>query len=101
MANHSLKQNIDSVLKRIFIRKGDIFAEIMINWAKIVGDEFSGQIYPYDIKYYTSNNKKVTSLALKITENGNSLTLQFSEIIIIERINNYLGYNAITKLKFI
>lgn len=100
MANHNLKDSISGLLKKIFLKKGEIFAEIMINWPRIIGSEFDKQIYPVDIKHYTSNNNKICCLSLKITENGNMLTLQFSELIIIERINRYLGYNAITKIKF-
>ncbi len=101
MANHNLKDSISIVLKKIFLKKGEIFAEIIMNWEKILGNEFAESVYPVDIKYYTSNNNKISCLVLKMTEKGNALTLQFSALIIIERINRYLGYNAITKIKFI
>jgi len=101
MANHTLKQGIDNILRQLYSKKGDIFAELMINWKSVVGVEFYQQITPVDIRYYHTNSEKTASLSLKITKQGNHLELQFSNLIILERINNYLGYNAVSNIKFV
>lgn len=101
MANLLLKDGINSILKQVYSVKGEVFAEIMLNWKQIAGKEYSEQIVPVDIKYYRTKGEKVSSLLLKITERGNHLELQFSQLIILERINKYLGYKPITNIKFV
>ncbi len=100
MTNYSLKQTIESVLRKAYAKKGPLFAEIMINWKSIIGAEMSDQIEPYNIKHYIANGEKVASLALKLEKNANILEIQFSKMIILERINNYFGYRAISEIRF-
>jgi hypothetical protein len=100
MPNNLLKDSINKVLKNLMRKKGDIFAEIASNWKKIAGENIYYQTFPYNIKYYKTHSGKFASLELGLTNKANILELKFMELQIIERINTYLGYIAITKIVF-
>ena len=100
MANHSLKNCIEDIIKKLNSTKGEVFAEICAKWLDIAGAEFAKSTLPVDIRYFKTSKGKDISLVLKLDQKADMLQIQFSESIIIERINTYFGYKAITKLKF-
>jgi hypothetical protein len=100
MPNNLLKDSINKVLKNLMSKKGDLFAEIASNWRKISGESIYYQATPRNIKYYKTNQGSFVCLVLEYTEKANILELKFMEIQILERINSYMGYRAITKISF-
>ena len=99
MTSYVLKDSINGILKKIYSHKGEGFAEIVINWGKIVGEEFKSNTSPVNIKYYKRNNITHKTLVISTIDKASILKLKFSEMIILERINNYLGYKAVDEIK--
>jgi hypothetical protein len=100
MANYSIKDCIDEFLKKLHNKKGKEFSEIVINWSKIAGEELSKKCIPVDMKYYKKNSEKCNILVLSLNNKSAIFEIKFSEMIIIERVNNYLGFKAISGINF-
>ncbi len=98
MTNYTLKQTLEIVLRKVYSKKGPLFAELMLNWTTIVGSEMSDKIEPFSLRYYVANGEKISNLVLKLSRDANSLEVQFAKMTILERINNYFGYRAISEL---
>lgn len=99
MPNHHLKDSINKLINKLYSKKGAEFAAISSNWNQIAGDDISKNSIPIDMKYYKTQNGKERMLVLSVSNNSKILELQFSTGIIIERVNNYLGFKAISKVK--
>lgn len=99
MPNYHIKNSLDNLLKKIYSKKGDEFSEVAINWKTIAGEEFSSYLTPLSIKYYRTREGQGREMILKINDNSKTIQAQFSKEIIIQRINNYLGFKAISNIK--
>lgn len=92
---------INKIILNIFGRKNRVLAEIIINWGKIVGMEYSSKASPFKITPVKEHGYKINILHI-IVENSSVQTLMsYQQGVIIERIAVYLGYKAIHKLRFI
>ena len=100
MANYSIKDCIDQFLRKLYDKKGKEFSEIAINWGKIAGDEISKKCIPVDMKYYKKNSERYNILVVSLKNKSGIFEMKFSEMVIIERINNYLGFKAISGINF-
>ena len=96
-----ISENIDYLLRRILIKKDPILAEIMINWAKIVGLKFSSHTSPFKISKGREKSNNINVLHVKVTNSSLSMELSFQQDIIIERMSVYLGFKPVSKLKLI
>jgi hypothetical protein len=95
-----VSDDIRNIIRNIFNAQHPLLAEIIINWAKIVGLKFSRISSP--VKVGTNREKGVLINTLYIeVENGSILIeMSFQQEIIMERIAVYLGFKAIHQLRF-
>ena len=92
----SFKDTLPTKVKRILIKKGNIFSGTLDNWKYIVGDELFKVCYPRSFK----NSSKVNGSCLNImVKRGNEVDLEYSKKIIIKKINAYFGYNVVQNIK--
>jgi len=89
------KTSIPKNVKKILNKKNDIFHEILGKWTSIVGTKISKVSCPSLIKFSKDNKKN--SLAVIINK-GSEIEIEYSKNIIIEKINNYFGYNLIKEI---
>lgn len=94
-----LSHDINIIIKRIFGKRHPLFAEIMINWDKIVGPKFSSQTTPLKIGNIREKGQVLNILHVQVENSSIALELSFHQHIIIERISVYLGFKAIHQLK--
>lgn len=96
-----ISQNVTSIIKKVLKNQHPLFAEILINWDKIVGAKFKGKTRPFKIS--TSKEKGITINILQvIAENPSvSLELAYQQDIIIERITIYLGHKGVQRLRIL
>lgn len=73
-------------------------SDIIFNWYDIVGDAVASYTNPTKVKYDIKQNKRTIYIDVPI--GGFALELAHKEKYLIDKINNYFGYNAIHSLKF-
>jgi len=82
--------------KKILKKDGFVYFEIIKNWKKIVGEKLFKDTAPLKIKKINNEN------ILSINVNKNiMIEIEYSRDQIIEKINSYLGFNAINKIQII
>ena len=94
----SFKDTLPKNIIKIINKKGHIYSETLSNWKYIVGDNLFKVCYPKSFK----NSNQVTPSYLSImVKRGHEIDIEYSKKQILNRLNSYLGYNAVEKLKFI
>ena len=82
--------------KKILKKDGFVYFEIIKNWKNIVGEKMFIDTAPLKIKKINNEN------ILSINVNKNiMIEIEYSRDQIIEKINSYLGFNAINKIQII
>ena len=82
--------------KKILKKDGFVYFEIIKNWKNIVGEKMFKNVAPLKIKKINNEN------ILSINVNKNiMIEIEYSRDHIIEKINSYLGFNAINKIQII
>ena len=82
--------------KKILKKDGFVYFEIIKNWKNIVGEKMFKEVTPIKIKKINNEN------ILLINVNRNIMVeIEYSRDQIIEKINSYLGFNAINKIQVI
>merc|ERR1711991_33139 len=98
MGLRSFKNTLPKEVKKIIGKKGHIYSETLDNWRSIVGEELFKVCYPKSFK----NSNRITPSHLSImVKRGHEVDIEYSKKQILSRLNSYLGYNAVEKLKFI
>ena len=85
-----LSENVKKILKK----DGFVYFEIIKNWKNIVGEKMFKDVSPVKIKKI--NNENI--LSINVNKNV-MIEIEYSRDQIIEKINGYLGFNAIHKIK--
>ena len=94
----SFKDTLPKKIKKILLKKGYIYSEILDNWRLIVGSELFEVCYP---KSFRSSNKLGTSLLSIMVKRGHEIDVEYSKKKIIDKINSLFGYNVLEKVKLI
>lgn len=85
-----LSENVKKILKK----NGFVYFEIIKNWKNIVGEKMFKDVSPVKIKKI--NNENI--LSINVNKNV-MIEIEYSRDQIIEKINGYLGFNAIHKIQ--
>jgi len=94
----SFKNTLPKNVKKIISKKGHIYSETLDNWKYIVGDDLFKVCFPKSFKNSTRFGSSYLSIMVK---RGHEVDLEYSKKSILEKLNSYLGYNAVEKLRFI
>ena len=92
----SFKNTLPTNVKKIIIRKGEIFSNILENWKFIVGDDLFKVCYP---KSFKSSNKFAVSTLLIMVKRGHEVDLEYSKKKIMDKMNTFFGYTVVEKIK--
>jgi hypothetical protein len=93
----SIRKVIPAILKPALDKRGFAQAQIVLDWEKIVGPQMALYGVPERISYYKNATRKGT-LVLSVTP-GWAPIIHHGQQQIIERINAYFGYEAISRLQ--
>jgi len=85
------------ILKPVFKARGLTEGRILTHWPEIVGEKFARISLPEKITFPKGKRGEGT-LHLSVTSSG-SLLLHAVQDLILEKINTFFGYNAVTKLR--
>ncbi len=94
----SFKNSLPKNIKKVISKKGHIYSETLDNWRYIVGDELFKICFPKSFKH---SNRLGSSYLSIMVKRGHEVDLEYSKKLILDKLNSYLGYNAVEKLKFI
>ena len=94
----SFKDTLPKKIKKILIKKGRIYSETLDNWKYIVGSELFKVCYP---KSFKSSNKLRESCLNIMIKRGHEVEIEYSKKLIINKMNNFFGYNVVEKIKLI
>ncbi len=94
----SFKNTLPKEVKKIISKKGHIYTETLDNWRSIVGDDLFKVCYPKSFKH--SNRLSPSYLSIMV-KRGHEVDIEYSKKKILDKLNSYLGYNAVEKLKFV
>ncbi len=97
--------------KKAFEKYGFASANLVTDWATIVGPEIAGYSAPERLKWPRSpdahgeltgahGKRQGATLVLRV-EGSRALDLQYRSRQLIERVNCYFGYRAVAELRFI
>ena len=82
--------------KKILKKDGFLHFEIIKNWKNIIGEKMLKDVTPVKIKKI--NNENILSINVNKSV---MIEIEYSRDQIIERINSYLGFNAINKIQIL
>ena len=92
----SFKNTLPTSIKKIIIRKGETFSSILENWKFIVGENLFKICYPKSIKKIDQFQKKTLKI---MVSRGSEVDVEYSKQNIIDKLNSYLGYEAVNSIK--
>ncbi len=84
------------IIKDMISAEDLIGVDIVMNWQKIIGKEIASFCTPLKTKYNPNDNKR--TLYVEVPVGGFALELQHKENYVLDKINSYIGYEAIHKL---
>lgn len=97
-----LDKHFEKLTKASFARYGFAYGELMARWPEIVGEALAQHCEPERIKWPRGSGENAQKLGGTLViraEPGRGLDLQYQTHHIIERINQFYGYGAVTSIK--
>ena len=88
------KDTLPTKIKKIIIKKGDIYSKTLDNWKYLVGDKLFQLCYP---KSFTRSNLRGKILKIMV-EHGSEIEVEYSKQEIINKINYYFGYEVVNNI---
>lgn len=101
-----LDKHFRDLTRKSFERYGFAYADLIATWPAVIGDELGALSTPVRIRWprptgaAAERRKRGGTLTLRVAE-GRGLEFQHLAPRIIERINSYFGYQAVTQLKIV
>jgi hypothetical protein len=101
-----LDKHFRKLTRPVFQRYGFAYGEVLGQWSAIVGDELGNVSVPERIRWPRATGssgdgvKRGGTMVLRVAQ-GRALEVQHMVPRIIERINGFYGYEAITTLKIL
>jgi len=86
------------VTQPIFGRHGFAGGALVVDWPAIVGSAVAGQTLPVRIRFPPKERSNGV-LEIKVASSAFATELQHLEPLIIERVNGYFGWQAVTRLR--
>ncbi len=97
-----LDKHFENLTKASFARYGFAYGELMARWPDIVGEALARHCEPERIKWPRGSGETAQKLGGTLViraEPGRGLDLQYQSHQIIERINQFYGYGAVSAVK--
>ena len=94
----SFKDTLPKNLKKIINKKGHTYSETLSNWKYLVGNELFKVCFP---KTFKNSNRFGVSTLVVMVKRGHEVDVEYSKKNILDKMNNFFGYDVVEKLKFI
>lgn len=96
----AIAATVPKVTRRALGRRALGAAGLIADWPQVVGPEISARCHPRKLERPRRGDSKGGVLTLR-ADAGFALELQHLEPLLIERINGYLGFAAVSRLRLI
>ena len=96
----SVAKSIMPLARSILGKKGFVEVDNLTDWSGIVGEELAAYTLPQKIDF-KPNQKNNGILHLMVPSGAFALEIQHREKFILQKINTYFGYNAVSGLRII
>src|SRR5579871_4789253 len=96
-----LADDVNTIIRKIFRNQHPYLAEIIINWPKIVGPNFSKYSSPQKITKSREKSININILHIQVENSSIGLQISYQQELILERIAVYLGVKAIHRIRLI
>lgn len=94
-----IKGIVNRVIHPIAQKQGIIHGKIILDWEKIVGDQYARYCAPLKVTF-RQGYRTYGVLHLKVNP-AHALLVQHSKDLVLEKINSFFGYKALSDLKLI
>ena len=94
----SFKDTLPKKIRENFLKKGNLYSKITKNWKIIVGNDLNNSCSPKSFKNIKNSGIKRLNIMVK---RGYETEVEYSREIIIKKINNFLGYEFVNKIKLL
>jgi hypothetical protein len=97
----TLDKHFRSLTQTVFKKHGFAQADLVAQWPAIAGPELAGISIPEKIKWpHGQTEQSGGTLHLKV-QAGRGLDVQYAASVIMERVNQFLGFQAVIALKVV
>ncbi len=97
---NTISQTLLPFARQLLGKKGFVEIDILTGWSRIIGKELAQYSFPQKISF-PRGEKTNGILHLCTTSGAFALEISHREKIIIDKINTYFGYNAVSGIKII
>ena len=94
-AHPVLSKAAEAALKK----RGFPNADVVMAWPKIVGPDLAQTTHPKSLSFPTNSRRDGTLTV--VTGGAFALTLDMMRPLVLERVNLYFGYTAVTRLRIV
>ena len=91
----SFKDTLPTKVKKIIVKKGEIYSKTLENWKYLVGNELFKICYPKSFKKISKKNKCL----LIMVQRGSEVELEYAKKKIIDKINYFFGKEIVNIIK--
>ena len=91
----SFKDTLPTKVKKIIVKKGEIYSKTLENWKYLVGDKLFKICYPKSFKKINQKNKCL----LIMVQRGFEIELEYAKQKIIDKINYFFGKEIVNIIK--
>lgn len=96
----ALGEAVAALTRPIVAKRGFARGGLVAEWTTIVGERLAASSLPERVSYPPKQSRNGT-LHLRVASGSLAMELQHLEPVLIERINGYLGYPAIARVRLI
>ena len=96
----TLAKSLQPYTKQILGKRGFVEIDVLTNWDKIIGDDLAQYSIPVKIDFQ-KNEKSNGRLFINVPSGAFAIELELRQKIIIEKVNTYFGYNAVSSIRLI
>ena len=96
----SVSKTILPLAKQLLGAKGLMEIEILSGWTSIVGEDLAQYSLPQKI-FFRKNERSDGTLELLVLSGAFAMQIKQRESQILDKINTYFGYKAVSKLKIV
>ena len=93
----SLGKVLQSITSSFISKQGFVWAAILQDWPLVVGEAYKDMVLPKKLQFPKGKNTEGT-LSVLVENSGAALLVQHLQPLILERVNRYFGYKALTKM---
>ena len=94
---NEIGNSLMNVIKGFGKKYGFINSDILTDWEKIAGPDLAAKISPVKLSFPMGQRNNGT-LYVKIKNSSFSSVIQYQFPTVIDRVNTYFGYNAVSKI---